>query len=190
MLRYLVIESKEKQKLDDDIIHLFRDLIPDATYVQNHHQAVLYFNYQVDISFHDVAINVMSDTLTDIRLYESYVFQHEKERDEHLEFIKKRLQIIPFAKYFYMDDRILIKHHLLDLDEELKRSILRKFYQDQVMIETLETYLSSNLNMVIASKKLYVHRNTLIQRIEKFHHMTGLDPRIFSDALLIYHLIQ
>lgn len=190
MYRYLIIECRRNEKLDDDIIHLFHDLFPDLTYTHDHHQAILYSQYEVDVSFEDVALNIMSDTLTDLRLYVSHQFFSEEERTSHVITLKKLLDQIPFTKYYYLDDRTLIKHFLLNLDEELKRFFLRKFYQDSMMMETLHIYLESNLNMVIASKKLYVHRNTLIQRIDKFHHMTGLDPRVFGDALLIYHLIH
>ena len=36
------------------------------------------------------------------------------------------------------------------------------------MIDTIKVYLDSNLNMVNAAKTLYIHRNTLIQRLDKF----------------------
>ncbi len=184
-----MIESKKNKKLEDDIIHLFNDLIPGLTYERENNQAILFYACEIDVSLHDVILNMMSDTLTDLRLYESHVFASDEERKEHINDLKKLLENIPFAKHYYLDDRTVIKHYLSKLDEELKRFFLRKFYQDPLMMETLHVYLESNLNMVIASKKLYVHRNTLIQRIDKFYHMTGLDPRIFSDALLIYHLI-
>jgi DNA-binding PucR family transcriptional regulator len=58
------------------------------------------------------------------------------------------------------------------------------------MQESIKIYLESNQNMSLAAKKLYVHRNTLIQRLDKFHQTTGFDVRVFSDAYLIYHLMK
>ena len=40
-----------------------------------------------------------------------------------------------------------------------------------------------------ASKNLYIHRNTLTQRLDKFLQITGFDARKFMDGLLIYHLL-
>jgi DNA-binding PucR family transcriptional regulator len=97
---------------------------------------------------------------------------------------------IPFEKYYFLDDKIIIKHFIYRLSEDMKSLFLNKFYKDQVMIETLKVYLESNLNMVNAAKKLYIHRNTLIQRLDKFYQVTGLDARLFSEALLVYHLIH
>ena len=59
-----------------------------------------------------------------------------------------------------------------------------------MMIDTIKTYLEADQNMSFASKILYVHRNTLIQRIDKFQQVTGFDVKVFIDAYLIYHLIR
>ena len=41
-----------------------------------------------------------------------------------------------------------------------------------------------------AAKNLYLHRNTLIQRLEKFYVKTGFDCRRFVEAYIIYTLLK
>ncbi|MCK5130441.1 MAG: helix-turn-helix domain-containing protein, partial [Clostridiales bacterium] len=41
-----------------------------------------------------------------------------------------------------------------------------------------------------AARNLYIHRNTLIYRLEKIQRMTGLDLRNFEDAVLLKVLIM
>lgn len=190
MYRYIIIESKQNKPLDDDVITLFSEIITCSKVIKNSDHAVMYFEHEVDLSFEDVILNVMSDTLSDVRAYVSHDLQSEKDRDDDLNLIKKLLIGIPFSKYFFIDDKVLVKHYMYHLTDEMKRRFLRKFYQDQVMLETLRTYLDSDLNMVLAAKKLYIHRNTLIQRLDKFHQTTGFDVRVFKDALLVFHLIN
>lgn len=190
MYRYIIIESKQNHKIDDDVITLFGEIITCSKVIKNGHQALMYFEHEVDLSFEDVILNVISDTLSDVRAYVSHVLLSETERDEDVLFIKELMEGIPFVKYFYLDDKVLVKHYMYRLSDTMKKQFLRKFYQDQVMIETLKAYIDSNLNMVLAAKKLYIHRNTLIQRLDKFHQITGFDVRVFKDALLIYHLIN
>ena len=43
--------------------------------------------------------------------------------------------------------------------------------------------LENNLNVSETSRQLYVHRNTLVYRLEKLEKSTGLDIRKFDDAL-------
>lgn len=57
---------------------------------------------------------------------------------------------------------------LLTLDEELEK--------------TAEMLFKMNLNLTDAAKALFIHRNTLIYRLDKIHKQIGLDLRLFEDA--------
>lgn len=41
----------------------------------------------------------------------------------------------------------------------------------------------NSLNVSETSRQLYIHRNTLVYRLDKIQKMTGLDLRIFDDAI-------
>lgn len=52
--------------------------------------------------------------------------------------------------------------------------------------ETLSTvfkFFENSLNISETARQLYIHRNTLVYRLEKIQKMTGLDVRVFEDAL-------
>ena len=48
---------------------------------------------------------------------------------------------------------------------------------------TVYTFFDNNLNISETARQLYVHRNTLVYRLEKIQKRTGLDVRVFEDAL-------
>ena len=52
------------------------------------------------------------------------------------------------------------------------------------MIKTIEVFFKLDLNLSEASKELYVHRNTLIYRLDKIQKYTNYDIRKFNDAVL------
>ena len=54
---------------------------------------------------------------------------------------------------------------------------------DDEILTTVQKFFDNNLNVSETSRQLYVHRNTLVYRIEKLHQSTGLDIRKFDDAL-------
>ena len=45
-------------------------------------------------------------------------------------------------------------------------------------------FFENNLNVSETSRKLFVHRNTLVYRLEKIKKLTGLDLREFDDAII------
>jgi sugar diacid utilization regulator len=56
---------------------------------------------------------------------------------------------------------------------------------DTEMYATLEQFFIHDCNVSETAKKLYIHRNTLLYRLDKFNQETGLDVRCFSDAVLV-----
>ena len=54
---------------------------------------------------------------------------------------------------------------------------------DEEMLSTINKFFENNLNVSETSRQLFVHRNTLVYRIEKMQKSTGLDIRTFDDAL-------
>lgn len=56
---------------------------------------------------------------------------------------------------------------------------------DEETLTTVNMFLENNLNVSETARQLYVHRNTLLYRLEKLEKLTGLDIRIFDDALTL-----
>ena len=54
---------------------------------------------------------------------------------------------------------------------------------DEETLSTVNLFFENNLNISETARKLYVHRNTLVYRLEKIQKLTGLDVRVFDDAL-------
>ena len=54
---------------------------------------------------------------------------------------------------------------------------------DEETLNTINKFFENNLNVSETSRQLFVHRNTLVYRIEKLEKSSGLDVRKFDDAL-------
>lgn len=55
---------------------------------------------------------------------------------------------------------------------------------DQETLFTIQKFFENNLNVSETSRKLFVHRNTLVYRLEKIKKITGLDLREFDHAII------
>ena len=54
---------------------------------------------------------------------------------------------------------------------------------DQETLVTINKFFENNLNVSETARKLFVHRNTLVDRLEKIKKLTGRDLREFDDAI-------
>lgn len=58
-------------------------------------------------------------------------------------------------------------------------------FTDPETLSTLETFFQLDCNVSETAKRMYIHRNTLLYRLDKIKNETGLDVRSFSDAVLV-----
>lgn len=68
------------------------------------------------------------------------------------------------------------------LKEVFKRGSIESL--DQETLFTIQRFFENNLNVSETSRKLFVHRNTLVYRLEKIKKITGLDLREFDHAII------
>lgn len=73
-------------------------------------------------------------------------------------------------------------NHLL-----FNRKTSRLFNEE--MLHTIEMFFAKDLNLSDTARQLYIHRNTLVYRLDKVQRQTGLDLRHFEDAIAFRMLL-
>lgn len=103
------------------------------------------------------------------------------------------IQCIKIKKHFKLKadvisyKNLMFEEMIMYLDTNKKNDIVKKFSAyfnelDKEMQKTIEVFINVGLNISLASKKLFIHRNTLIYRLDKIAKDTGFDIRNFKDA--------
>ena len=109
----------------------------------------------------------------------------------------KEAQIaLEVSKIFYEDASVIAYNQLgigrliyqlpLPLCKMFIREVFGDYSPDSIDEETLATidkFFENNLNVSETSRQLYIHRNTLVYRLDKLQKSTGLDLRVFEDAI-------
>ena len=54
---------------------------------------------------------------------------------------------------------------------------------EEEILTTINKFFENSLNVSETSRQLYIHRNTLVYRLDKLQKSTGLDLRVFEDAI-------
>ena len=62
-------------------------------------------------------------------------------------------------------------------------SKLKKVFNDGELMRTALSFIDNSLNISAAARSLYMHRNTMMYRLEKIKRLTGLNIKRFDDAL-------
>lgn len=80
----------------------------------------------------------------------------------------------------------LAAHLPLELKQKLIHEIFDLFNQEPDMFSTIKVFLENNSNASLTAKKLYIHRNTLQYRIDKFVEKTEIDLKDFYGAFTVF----
>ncbi len=92
------------------------------------------------------------------------------------------------GEIFHYDD-IIFEKIISDMNYKTQNELIVKFRDffnsfDTELMRTIEEFFNCGLSISDAAKVLYVHRNTLIYRLDKIFKETGYDLRVFKDAVI------
>jgi RNA-binding protein YhbY len=190
MYRYMIIETKNKPI---DSWSIVTDFLSDLIYISGIEttltQLIVFYDSMPEVPLKEMVYNIIAETYIDLRLYESHTFDDIQSRNTHLNYIKKQLEFIPTNSYTYLNNFHLLRYHLEHHLHIEPQYFLGKYTLNSEMIQTIKTFLEHNQNINQTAKELYIHRNTLLQRLDKFYQVTGFDVKKFQDAFIVYQLI-
>lgn len=191
------------------VIRLSQDIIDDAESILNnmHPQDVLIRLSNNTLAFVRIVNDnedsyalgqSIYDTISSELLYEPTIgvgtiirnlsFLYESYEKANL-FIRLGKRFIHYKKVYSHNDLILpiiidnLDIGILKEVAKFSNCNLEDILIDNELILTATKFLENNLNISDTARKLYVHRNTLIYRLNKIQNITRLDLRNFKDAV-------
>ena len=109
---------------------------------------------------------------------------------------KEAKMALDVGKIFYSGQEIVAYNRLgigrliYQLPIPLCRMFIREIFEgknpddfDEETLQTINKFFENSLNVSETSRQLYIHRNTLVYRLDKLQKTTGLDLRVFEDAI-------
>ncbi len=109
---------------------------------------------------------------------------------------KEARMALSVGKIFYADQDIFaygtlgIGRLIYQLPIPLCRMFIKEIFNsqtpdefDEETLQTIDKFFENSLNVSETSRQLFIHRNTLVYRLDKIQKGTGLDLRVFEDAI-------
>lgn len=67
---------------------------------------------------------------------------------------------------------------------------IKNIINDAELMKTINVFFTNNLNISATSKSAFMHRNTLIYRLDKIKRETGFNIKQFEDAVLFTNILK
>ena len=115
--------------------------------------------------------------------------------------MKEARRAIEVGRIYYKGERVFQYRRLLaerfcaDVPQEMVQQYTQALFNretsrlfNDVMMQTIDAFFENSLNLSETARKLYIHRNTLVYRLDKIQKTVGLDLRSFDDAATFWLL--
>lgn len=148
---------------------------------------------QVEQTAQTIVDMMSTEAMLNVRVAYGTVVQELKDVSKSY---KEATMALDVGKIFYVEKKVNsygslgIGRLIYQLPANLCRIFISEIFGDndpgefdEEIVSTVNKFFENNLNVSETSRQLFVHRNTLVYRIEKLQKSTGLDVRIFDDAL-------
>jgi sugar diacid utilization regulator len=95
------------------------------------------------------------------------------------------------SEHIHLPWELRLERLLYSIPDEQRQTFIQQdginsgLFGDAETLSTLDTFFQLDCNVSETAKRLYIHRNTLIYRLDKIKQETGLDVRNFNDAVLV-----
>ena len=134
-----------------------------------------------------------TEAMTKVRVAYGTVIGDIKEVSRSYKEAKMALDV---GKIFYANKNVIAYNNLgigrliYQLPIPLCKMFIREVFDgkspdefDEETLATINKFFENSLNVSETSRQLYIHRNTLVYRLDKLQKSTGLDLRVFEDAI-------
>ncbi len=183
----------------EETIEIVKNSINCKVVFQYGNRVVFIFNDSDDL---ERKITSLSKNLT-LEMLKDYVVSVDgpfSGTDEFVKVYENCIKSLRLKKIFKLKENILYYKKLTEyvvlgtIDKEAKSELIEAVFKtnitdssntfNQEILNTIEVFFNNNLNISDTSKELYIHRNTLLYRLEKINKATGYDLKNFKEAWL------
>ena len=91
-------------------------------------------------------------------------------------------QLFNPEEHIFLFSRLMLERFLMSVPREDSLRYHSLLFNEE-MLQTIEMFFRKDLNLSDTARQLFIHRNTLVYRLDKVQRQTGLDLRHFDDAV-------
>ncbi len=185
-IRFMIFETKDYESLKN----ILSEILLEPLYVQGKtNLLVIYFNKD-RVGINEYIDSLSDDIGTSVNVFEGFVIKNRNKND-----LKEFMEIFYSSSFnLYGYSNIVDLVHVLRYDKEninsLKEILLKEYLGDEEFLKIVRGMFENNLNVSKTSSSIYMHRNTLNNKLTLIENNTTLAIQNFKDAVALYELLK
>jgi len=179
----------------DDILKMLNDVYQDIQIIVYKDSYIAFYFDNLDISVKDLFDTIKEELLIDLHIHDGMWVDSNTLGSNVCEYIIYVVEKIINENHKKLNTNVtdviykLVKSQNMNLLDFIKTSLLRSLKQKQGNLEILHAFFINNLNVSATAKKIYMHRNSLINKLNQISYMLNIDVQEFMQASALLMLI-
>jgi len=185
-MNYIILSTPKHENIKD-LINILLDQINQGDYeVKENYYIIEYVSANISgLELNDIIINYANEQLVDISAFIS---------DAYAPLVSEVVSLLALTNHrdTVIYDRKTLFSDVLNVSNKplIKRLVFKSYEKDFGMLNLLKVFIESDQNISLTAKLTFYHRNTIMQKLDRFAEITGFNVRKFKDAYLIYNLLK
>ncbi len=189
--RFLLIQHVDSNS-EKTVFSFLEEMIPDSLVLNIDSDYLLFYFFDYEYQFSDLFSSISDDFGISLRVYASGRLSSSKADYFWLLYQTVKKYLDNSAHLFLTNADLISEIVKKDVKKlrEIKAIILNRIYEDSQMEKLILAMFNNNLNVTQTAKAVYMHRNTIINKLEFIRLETGLNLQNFKDATCLYWLMK
>lgn len=185
--RFLIIYTKASKEV---LYSIFKELLKDVLIIKFEKYTMVIYNNKERVRLNNYIDALCEDFGVTMNVFEGFIVNKENN-----ELFRKFIKIFNEKysnSYSYATIRELVLEGNLNKDEinVLKQLLLDKYLKEAQFEKFIYSLFENNLNISKTAKDVYMHRNTVNNKLTNFENDTTLLLQNFKDAIVVYELLK
>ena len=185
---FFIITSIEDATQEENIINLYNNYLYNSTSIVYKNMIISFYQKKEKMYFQEIIDSLSEDLGTRIKIFEGFRISLKN----NLDFLKMFSIIEKYREkdYSYMNiTDVILSTNTMNINT-IREILLCEELKDYNFITLVREMLKNDLNASKAANDLYMHRNTLNNKLDTIEFNTSISLRNFKGALSLYELLK
>lgn len=185
---FFIITSIEDATQEENIINLYNNYLYNSTSIVYKNMIISFYQKKEKMYFQEIIDSLSEDLGTRIKIFEGFRISLKN----NLDFLKMFSIIEKYREkdYSYMNiTDVILSTNTMNINT-IREILLCEELKDYNFITLVREMLKNDLNVSKAANDLYIHRNTLNNKLDTIEFNTSISLRNFKGALSLYELLK
>lgn len=187
--RFLTIDIEDERETNK-IVSVFLDMFSASTTLTIDDIPIIFYDEEEGFEIKNILSSIVDDFAININVFNSGKI---KSRDSFIKVFEAYKKYLKNKKnqYSSVSDLIIeiVKEDIKKISE-YKKILLNGIYDDPQLEKLIVSMFDNNLNVTKTASDMYMHRNTINNKLNYIKQETSLNIQDFKDALSMYWLVK